>query len=202
MPLSFKLFNFQGSPVYLKLWFFLLLIFLSPLQVFIIFLSILTHEIAHALMANLKGYKVYNIYIDMLNGAAEMDLNNIPERDSIPIILAGPVSNLILSICSFTLLLVFPSSQFLLSFLIINFVLFAFNILPIYPMDGGRILRDYLTMKMRSNRYKAKMISASISLIFSLALFAFSIYSFNMFSIIFSLVFIYFAIKDLGWINK
>lgn len=202
MSMSIKLFDFQGIPVYLKLWFFLLLFLLTPVQVLIVFISILIHELAHAWMANRKGYKVYQISIDMLSGSAEMDINQIPERDSIPIIFAGPLSNLILSLFSFSLLSVFPSNDFLIQSILINFLIFAFNILPIYPMDGGRILRDFLMIKMRSNRSGAKKISAWVSLILSVALLIFSIYTVSFFTGLFSALFIYYAVKDLEWINK
>ncbi len=202
MSMSIKLFDFQGIPVYLRLWFFLLLFLLTPVQVLIVFISILIHELAHAWMANRKGYKVYQISIDMLSGAAEMDINQIPERDSIPIIFAGPLSNLILSLFSFSLLSIFPENDFLIQSILINFLIFAFNILPIYPMDGGRILRDFLVVKMRSNRAGAKNISAWISLIFSVSLLIFSIYTVSFFTGVFSALFIYYAVKDLGWINK
>ena len=82
MKLEFKMFNFQGSPVYFKLWFLLLFAWLTPSMVIAIFLSVLVHELAHAFIANSLGYNVRQIYIDLFYGAAEIDLDHCPERDS------------------------------------------------------------------------------------------------------------------------
>jgi hypothetical protein len=103
MKLEFKMFTFQGSPVYFKLWFLLLFAWVSPSIVVAIFLSVLVHELAHAAVANRLGYNVRQIYIDLFYGAAEIDLDHCPERDAIQIVGAGPISNLLLGIVSFGL---------------------------------------------------------------------------------------------------
>jgi stage IV sporulation protein FB len=200
MKLEFKMFNFQGSPVYLKLWFLLLFAWVSPSMVVAIFLSVLVHELAHAFVANRLGYNVRQIYIDLFYGAAEIDLDHCPERDAIQIIGAGPISNLLLGIVSFGLY-VGTGIPFLTKMILVNVVLFIFNILPIYPMDGGRILRSLLMMKMSSNRRLAKQISDWVSLIFSIALLAYCIYTSSLMLGIFSLLFIYFALKELKFIK-
>ena len=99
MKQSFKLFNFQGAPVYLSFWFFLLFLLFSIETTVGIFISVLIHEMAHAWMANRKGYNVYGITIDAFSGAAAIDAN-MHDRDSIPITAAGPISTLILAVTS------------------------------------------------------------------------------------------------------
>lgn len=200
MKLELKMFTFQGSPVYFKLWFLLLFAWLTPSMVVAIFLSVLVHELAHAGVANRLGYNVRQIYIDLFYGAAEIDLDHCPERDSIQIVAAGPISNLLLAIISFGLY-AGTGIPFLVEMIIINAVLFIFNILPIYPMDGGRILRSFLMMKMSSNRRLAKQISDWISLVFSVALLGYCIFTSNIMLGIFSLLFIYFALKELKFIK-
>ena len=200
MKLELKMFTFQGSPVYLKLWFLLLFAWVSPSIVVAIFLSVLVHELAHAGVANRLGYNVRQIYIDLFYGAAEIDLDHCPERDSIQIVAAGPISNLLLAIISFGLY-VGTGIPFLAEMIVVNIVLFIFNILPIYPMDGGRILRSFLMMKMPSNRRLAKQISDWTSLTFSITLLAYCIYTSNLMLGIFSLLFIYFALKELKFIK-
>jgi len=190
------MFTFQGSPVYLKLWFLLLFAWVSPTMVAAIFLSILVHELAHAFVANRLGYNVRQIYIDLFYGAAEIDLDHCPERDSIQIVGAGPISNLLLAIASFGLY-AGTGIPFLTEMIVVNIVLFIFNILPIYPMDGGRIFRSFLMMKMPSNRRLAKKISDWTSLVFSVALLGYCVYTSNIMLGIFSLLFIYFALKEL-----
>ena len=200
MKLELKMFTFQGSPVYLKLWFLLLFAWLSPTMVAAIFLSILVHELAHAFVANRLGYNVRQIYIDLFYGAAEIDLDHCPERDSIQIVGAGPISNLLLAIASFGLY-AGTGIPFLTEMIVVNVVLFIFNILPIYPMDGGRILRSFLMMKMPSNRRQAKKISDWVSLVFSIALLVYCISTSAWIMAIFSLLFIYFTLKELKFIK-
>ena len=71
-------------------------------------------------------------------------------------------------------------NQFITDFMNINLFLFIFNILPIYPMDGGVILKDFLVLKSRAlniSRLEANKISAIVSLIFSILLVIYSIVS-------------------------
>jgi stage IV sporulation protein FB len=157
---------------------------------------------AHSLAATSRGWRTFGINIGLLFGTAEIELENIPERDSIPIILAGPLSNFLLTSISFALYSFIPESLqiYALEFMIINAVLFIFNILPIYPLDGGRVVRDYLNIKLR-DRSKSKKISATISLVFSIALLVYSLISFNWFMAVFTLLFVYMAVKDLNIIK-
>ena len=117
MKQSFRLFNFQGAPVSVSIWFFLLFLMLPPVAVGAVFVSVLIHELAHAWMANQKGYQVYGVSIDMLSGAASID-SNMHDRDSIPIVAAGPISTLILCL----------SSYFLEPFVPGSFITYMFNI--------------------------------------------------------------------------
>ena len=199
MKFEIKLFNFFGTPVNLKLWFLLLFAFLDPSYVVAIFLSILAHELAHGYVAHKLGYYVHNIYVDLFNGAAEMDISQIHEKDSIKIVAAGPLINLFLGLVSLFTYSVIPD-KFIFDFLIVNSLLFIFNILPIYPMDGGRLLRDGLYLLNR-NRKTSRIISSWVSLIFSILLLIFCLYTSSIIMGIFSVLFIYFAIKELGWIS-
>lgn len=146
-------------------------------------------------MANRKGYNVYSITVDMLSGAAAID-SNMHDRDSIPIIAAGPITTLILSLTSYLLYLVYPNS-FLDSMFTINLYLFIFNVLPIYPMDGGQIVRSYANLSR--NRYKARRLASTVSVLFSTALIIYSIITFNFILAIFGGYFTYLSLKDLGY---
>jgi len=161
---------------------------------------VLVHELTHAFVANRLGYNVRQIYIDLFYGAAEIDLDHCPERDAIQIIGAGPISNLLLAIVSFG---VYAGTgiPFLTEMIVVNLVLFIFNILPIYPMDGGRIFRSFLMMKMPSNRRLAKKISDWTSLVFSVTLLGYCIFTSNIMLGIFSLLFIYYALKELKYLK-
>jgi Zn-dependent protease len=192
---KFKLFNFVGAPVELNIFFLVLFAITTPQIAIAVFISILLHEMAHAWMANRKGYNVYGIEISLFSGSAAID-TNIHERDSIPIIAAGPISNLLIFIVAFGLNHLYPT-DFLYNLTWINLLLFSFNSLPIYPMDGGQILNDLLVRKMR-NRTKAINIASIVSLFTSVILSIGSLLFGFYIMFIFSLYFIYIACKKLN----
>ncbi len=206
MKTSFKLFNFADAPVELSIWFFILFLWLPFTFVIAIFVSVLIHELAHAFVARRLGWSVYKIEVGLFTGSASVD-TNIPERDSIPVVAAGPLSNLILAIVSIPIYSALSGvnpflDRLLNDLFVVNIFMFIFNILPIYPMDGGRLLKDFLFLKMRNNRILAKKISGSVSLIFSLGLLTLSIVFFAPITILFSLLFIYFSLVELELIKK
>lgn len=196
MKTNVKLFNFLGSPVNLDLL-FLLIFLIFPITISVsIFISVLIHEMAHAFVANKKGHHVYGININLFGGSAAIN-SNIHERDSIPITAAGPISNLILYLIFLTISL-FVSNQFITDFMYVNLFLLVFNILPIYPMDGGRIVKDFLVWKSRKmdiSRREANVISARISMIFSILLVLFSLVNGYLIMAIFGLFFGYQSFK-------
>jgi Zn-dependent protease len=203
MKTSFKLFNFVGAPVNLNLWFLLLFLWLSVNFVIAIFISVLIHEMAHAWVANKKGWRVSGINIDLFSGSAAID-PNIHERDAIPVVAAGPLSNLSLMILTFVGSVIAVSLttlnpviyKFLLDFITVNLFLFIFNILPIFPLDGGRLVKDFLTLKMKS-RLRAKKIAGWISLVTSCLVLIYSISTMNLILGVFSLLFIYMALREI-----
>ena len=197
MKQSFRLFNFQGAPVSISIWFFLLFLMLPPIAVVAVFTSVLIHELAHAWMANRKGYQVYGVSIDILSGSASID-SNMHDRDSIPIVAAGPISTLILCVSSYFLEPLIPGS-FISYMFNVNLFLFIFNILPIYPMDGGQIVRSLANLS--SDRYKYRRMANWISLIFSALLLVYALYNFNIFMALFGGYFGYIALKELGYIK-
>lgn len=206
MKTSFKLFNFAGAPVELSIWFFILFLWVPFTFGIAIFASVLIHELAHAFVARRLGWSVYKIEVGLFTGSASVD-TNIPEKDSIPVVAAGPLSNLILAIVSIPLYLALSGvnpflDRLLNDLFVVNMFMFIFNILPIYPMDGGRLLKDFLFLKMRNNRILAKKISGLVSLIFSLGLLTLSIVFFAPISILFSLLFIYFSLVELELIKN
>jgi stage IV sporulation protein FB len=149
-------------------------------------------------MANRKGYQVYGVSIDMLSGAASIDAN-MHDRDLIPITAAGPISTLILCVGSYFLEPIIPGT-FITYMFNINLFLFVFNILPIYPMDGGQIVRSYANLS--KNRYKNRRRASWLSLIFSVLVLVYALYNFSLFMIIFAGYFAYLSLKELGYIKN
>jgi len=194
MNAKIRLFNFFGIPVNFSLWFGLLFLIFDLRIVLLIFLSILVHELSHAFVARWLGYYVHEVCIEVLGGFALMD-SYIPERDSWKISISGPLSNLFLCLLFF-LLGRFFSYDILNIGVVINFILFIFNMLPIHKMDGGLILRDILLMKL-SSRDKANRISNWVSLVFSLGLLVFSLVNFDMMLIVFSCFYTFYSFSKI-----
>ena len=200
MKTSFKLFDFVGAPVELSLWFFILFLWMPVSLVIAIFVSVLIHEMAHAYVADRRGWRVFGIKVDLFTGSAAVD-TNIPEKDAIPVVAAGPLSNLLLAVLcipfySFLVNINPIIDGFMNDLFVINIFMFIFNILPIYPMDGGRLLKDFLFIKMKRNRRLAKKIAGYVSLTFSVALLLYSISIMAFLLILFSALFIYTSLVE------
>ena len=114
-----------------------------------LFVCVLIHEFGHSIAAQRYGYEIDSITLWLFGGVAR--LVEMPEdwRHELVIALAGPVVSVLLGVGSGLLLLVVPASlpsvQFVAAYLALtNVVLAAFNMLPGFPMDGGRVLRALL----------------------------------------------------------
>lgn len=162
---AFKLFDFKGTPVYLKYWFFMLLL-AGPIFFVSILIAVLIHELAHAYVGKLLGCNVNRVYIDILYGAAEIDMSRTSNKDDILIVAAGPLSNLLLFGLGYLCVNSgYVDSGILLDFFNkfnqLNLILFIFNILPIFPMDGGRISKSIFSILFgnRIGKYRAGILS-------------------------------------------
>lgn len=115
-----------------------------------LFLSVILHELGHSYIALMKGIKIRSITLMLFGGLAQME--EIPEKpgEEAKIALAGPsVSFLIGTVCLIIRFFIDMNHQPGLFFSItylgyINIFLGLFNIIPAFPMDGGRILRSFL----------------------------------------------------------
>jgi stage IV sporulation protein FB len=201
MKNTFKLFDFMGTPVYLKYWFFILLPlfmlqsggfteqgFLIGLDYFLsIFVAVLVHELAHTAVAKKLNHYVEHVYLDVFNGAAAIDTTYSPYNQTILIVAAGPLSNLVLwFIGSYLGLDIFAQ---------VNMFLFIFNILPIYPMDGGRICKAICQWITKPSI--GRKINGYISIICSSLLFIFSIMTVNIIMALFAVFFIFLSYKEI-----
>lgn len=195
MKNSFKLFDFMGTPVYLKYWFFILFTilliqfdFLTSLNYFIsVFVVVLLHELAHTVVAKKFNHPVDHVYLDLFNGAAAIDTTYSPYNQTILIYVAGPLSNLVLYfIGSYLELDIFSN---------INLFLFAFNILPIYPMDGGRICKAICQWITKPSL--GRIINGYISIVSSLLLFIVSAITHNFVIVLFSALFIFYSYNEI-----
>lgn len=139
------------------------------------FLALGLHEMAHLFAATTRGYKLKQFKLDMLGMSLELDAD-IDGRDNFFINLAGPIFNLFLAICCMAVYWLLPNSYQLLNcFCVCNLILAVFNLLPIYPLDGGKIFRGLI--KKDSTYKKLDLIIRLIFTAFFVALFVFSIFN-------------------------
>ncbi len=126
-----------------------------------LFGSVALHELGHSLVAQKKGSYIHEIVLYPFGGAAK--IVNIPKKpmDEIWVALAGPGVSLVLA-----LIFLGIGTGVTNGLSRINWMLFGFNMLPVFPMDGGRVLRAALCMK--KSRVQATRIAAEVAKYFCL----------------------------------
>lgn len=117
----------------------------------IFFLSLLLHELSHAMVARHFGLRVPRITLFLFGGVAELEEEPSAPKDEFWIAIAGPIMSLALALLFWivatleALVGISPPAQAVLGYLsLINLVLAIFNMLPAFPLDGGRVLRAAL----------------------------------------------------------
>ncbi len=135
-------------------------------------ISVLIHEFAHFFVAKKLNYKCKQITLSAFGAVLYGDFDDIDRIDSIKIAAAGPAVNAALSIITVALWWIFPSTYvFTEQFALCNTVLLIINLLPCYPLDGGRI---FIALTENRCGYKKSLkIARIITLILSVILFLF-----------------------------
>lgn len=192
MKLSFKIFEYKGTPIYINMLFLALFLFLPVNITIFIFISILLHEMGHIYMAKRLGYNVEKGFVSIFGGGAVVnDSYTNDDIHAIKIALAGPIVNIIISIFCFILGLLFLEYDFIfrniLTLLSVNLIIAFLNLIPIFPLDGGRVLLHslsiYLPKKTSTN------ISVFISIILSVSFFFYAIKQSDFLLIAFTILF-------------
>lgn len=146
----------------------------SVLFILCIFLTVFMHELGHALTAKKFGIKTKDITLLPIGGVAQLE--RLPEKPSeeLMVALAGPLVNIVLALITSLFISLPNTSQemvsqldngvnagnFFLNFYLVNIILAFFNLIPAFPMDGGRVLRALLSYKLE--RHQATKIAARI----------------------------------------
>lgn len=133
------------------------------------FASILLHELGHSIMAKLLHVQVKSITLFLFGGAAELGSEPKRSRDEFLIAIAGPAVSALLAGGFATLLFGFESGSpiFVVArwLAVINFGVAGFNMLPAFPLDGGRVLRAVL-WKMTGSLDKATQWAGHVGMVF------------------------------------
>lgn len=128
-----------------------------------LFFGVFIHEMAHSLIAKAKGIEIHSITLLILGGVSQMEETMPDPKIELPMALAGPLTSLAVGVISSALVYVFaavvpdPGVAGVLIFTfgylgLLNVLLFGFNLLPAFPMDGGRVLRAWLARRMPLSR--------------------------------------------------
>ena len=155
-------------------WLFILLIiailfFDNITNFFIYFVVVLLHEFAHYYIAKKLGYKLNKMYIMPYGVCLNYENNVFSGNDELSIALAGPIFNYLLCIICVAIWWIFPVTYYYLDyFCFCNLVLATFNILPCFPLDGGRIIVCLLSKKIE--REKAIKITLILNYVLSIVL--------------------------------
>lgn len=138
------------------------LIGLATVMALIFFASVLLHELAHSWLAISRGVEVKGITLFLFGGATEADLDTKKPSDEFFIAVVGPVTSLLLGGLFWIITVVSGSTSvgFAAGYLgWINGSLAVFNLLPGFPLDGGRVLRS-LVWRRTSDLVRATRVAA------------------------------------------
>ncbi len=169
--------------------------------ILVLFLCVVLHELGHALTAKKFNIRTKKITLLPIGGVASLEkMPEKPEQELL-VALAGPAVNVVIAILLYLVipvsdyfsmdpdrieqLLIAPDFQsFLFYLLIANILLVAFNLIPAFPMDGGRVLRALLSIPL--GRVKATAIAASLGQVLAVVFFMLGVF-FNPFLILIAL---------------
>lgn len=131
-----------------------------------LFASVLIHELAHSLVARSRGIPVEQITLFIFGGVSSLGKDASQPGDEFVVTIVGPLSSLVLSGLFFGVSVLLTTagaaaSAFFGYLATINVMLAVFNLIPGFPLDGGRALRAALWFFMK-NKQRATDIAATI----------------------------------------
>ena len=161
-----------------------------------LFVSVVIHELGHAMTGRVYGVETERITLWLLGGMAHFKEMPKQKGAEAVVAIAGPITSFVLGAIFFAVLGFVPLEAIgvfvvIYYLAIMNILLAVFNMIPALPLDGGRVLRSVLHLKM--SRLRATQISAGISRALAIALGLFGLLAFNLFLILIAF-FIYMAV--------
>ncbi len=209
MKWSWRIGSLFGFPVNIHLTFVLLLVLVyfagatfigagglyGVLFVVLVFASVVFHELSHALVARHYGIEVLDITLLPIGGVARMPSPPSVPMQEILISIAGPAASVLLGVVLWGIARLtasdpaqaglFTGTGILVQLAAINIVLAIFNLIPAFPMDGGRVLRGLLALYLRP--YTATRIAVGVGQVFAILLFFYGLLTPNYFLVLIAL---------------
>jgi Zn-dependent protease/CBS domain-containing protein len=197
MRWSWKIGEVAGIGIYIHATFWLLILFILAVNwwqgkglattvygaifVMVIFGCIILHELGHALTALHFGVKTRDITLLPIGGLARLERMPDKPLQELWVALAGPAVNVVIAVVLYGVLVAAGSpvnleqfrwigGNFLNKLMVVNVWLVLFNMIPAFPMDGGRVLRALLATRMEFTRatHIAARIGQSLAYVFGL----------------------------------
>ena len=153
------------------------------------------HEAGHAFAAEKLGYKLKNVCLMPYGAVISGDVSGLKLRDEIKIVVAGPLINILLGLSTLALWWIFPETYPYTELMATaNFSLFFVNLLPAYPLDGGRLLLAILSLRLKRKTAVKIARATGVALGAGMAgLFVYSLFSTPNLSILFFAFFMIFG---------
>lgn len=195
-----KLFKFKNISVSVHFTVFLLLLLsliFGPqlfIMLILLFLSVFIHEFFHAAVARSYSLHIKKILLLPFGGITDIAEWKLPADKEIKVSLAGPLSNLFIAFVSaaFSVFFAPPLISWFQYFFWVNLILGLFNLIPAFPLDGGKIARAILSNKYGYTRatFVVKSIGNLTALLMVLASAATSYISGDISYILWSVIFV------------
>ncbi|MEI7597801.1 MAG: site-2 protease family protein [Aestuariivirga sp.] len=150
----------------------------SIVFILLVFLCVTLHEFGHITMARRFGVNTPQVILSPIGGIAAMERMPENPRQELLVAIAGPLVNVGIALVlmavfglglGFFTTIDFDHASLAERLLIVNIMLVLFNLIPAFPMDGGRVLRAILAMNMGAAR--ATAIAARIGQFFAIVFF-------------------------------
>jgi Zn-dependent protease/predicted transcriptional regulator len=145
--------------------------FLGVIAALLLFVSVLLHELAHSIVARARGLPVHNIVLFIFGGVSNIEQEPQTAGTEFFMAFVGPLTSLLIGALSYGVLTLLRGSHSLIApilayLAVANILLGIFNLLPGFPLDGGRVLHSII-WKVTGNAQRATTIATFVGQAFA-----------------------------------